>query len=150
MVRRVTLFSRRLPHLLTRADLCRVLLDTYVDAMGVDDDEALDRLGRALSHPELLDAVYRGISAALEEVQGARTSDDQLMDKLAKGVERRRGRVKAAPSHPALAAVLVRVNLELGLAPEPMRATLQSEKGRAILEDGLRRLGRHVVAELLK
>lgn len=149
-MRGVTLFSRRLPHLLTRADLCRVLLDTYVDAMGVDDDEALDRLGRALGHPDLLDAVYGGISAALEEVQGARTSDDQLMDKLAKGVERRRGRVKAAPSHPALAAVLVRINLELGLAPEPMRATLQSDKGRAILEDGLRRLGRHVVAELLR
>jgi hypothetical protein len=72
------------------------------------------------------------------------------MDKLAKGVQKRRARVKAAPSHPAIAAVLVRINLELGLAPEQMRATLQSEKGRALLEDGLARLGKHVVTDLLR
>lgn len=146
----VTLYSRRLPHVLTRADLTRILLDTYVDAMAVDDDEALDRLSRALERPELLDALYRGISTALEGVQGARTSEDQLMDKLAKGVQKRRGRVKVAPSHPSVSAVLVRINLELGLAPEQMRATLQTEKGRAILEDGLTRLGKHVVTELLR
>lgn len=150
MVPPVTLFSRRLPHLLTRADLARILLDTYVDAMSVDDDEALDRLTRALERPELLDALYRGISTALSAAQGARTSEDHLMDKLAKGVQQRRGRVKAAPAHPSVSAVLVRINLELGLAPEPMRATLQSEKGRALLEDGLARLGKHLVTELLR
>jgi hypothetical protein len=31
-----------------------------------------------------------------------------------------------------------------------MRGTLQTEKGRALLEDGLARLGKHVVADLLK
>lgn len=146
----VTLFSRRLPHVLTRADLCRVLLETYVDLMNVEDEEALDRLGRALDRPELLDALYRGISTALAAVQGTRTTEDQLMDKLGKGVQARRGRVKAAPAHPSIAAVLVRINLELGLAPEQMRATLQTEKGRALLEDGLSRLGKHLVAELVK
>jgi hypothetical protein len=150
MLRAVTLFSRRLPHVITRADLCRVLLDTYVDAMAVDDEEALERLDRALGRPEVLEGFYRGISTALEGVQGARTSEDQLMDKLGKAVQKRRGRVKVAPAHPAISAVLVRVNLELGLAPEQMRATLATEKGRALLEDGLARLGKHVVAELLK
>jgi hypothetical protein len=148
--RPVTLFSRRLPHVLTRADLARILLETYVDAMAVDDEEALDRLGRALDQPALLDELYGGISSALAAVQGERTSEDQLMDRLAKGVEKRRGRVKAAPGHPSIAAVLVRINLELGLAPEPMRATLQAPQGRALLQDGLARLGKHVVAELLK
>lgn len=143
-------FSRRLPHVVTRADLARILLETYVDAMAVEDDEALDRLGRALDRPELLDAVYRGLSAGLAAAQGERTTEDQLMDKLAKGVQKRRSRVKAAPGHPAIAAVLVRINLELGLAPEPMRETLRSEKGRALLEDGLARLGKHLVAELLR
>jgi len=146
----VTLFSRRLPHVVTRADLARILLETYVDLMNVDDEEALDRLTRALERPELLDALHRGLSAGLEAHQGERTSEDQLMDKLGKGVQKRRSRVKAAPSHPSIAAVLVRINLELGLAPEPMRAMLQSEKGRALLEDGLRRLGAHLAAELLK
>lgn len=145
-----TLFSRRLPHVLTRADLTRALLETYVDLMNVDDEEALDRLGRALGNQALLDELYRGISGALAAAQGARTTEDQLMDKLGKGVQARRSRVKAAPAHPAIAAVLVRINLEIGLAPEPMRATLQTEKGRALLEDGLARLGKHLVAELLK
>lgn len=146
----MTAYPRRLPHVLTRADLVRVLLETYVDQMSVDDDEALDRLERALGRPELLDEVYRGVAAALAAQQGPRTTEDALLDRLAKGVQKRRARVKAAPQHPAIAAVLVRVNLELGLAPEQMRATLATEKGRAILEDGLARLGRHVVAELLK
>jgi len=146
----VTHFSPRLPHVLTRADLARVLLDTYVDAMGVDDDEALDRLGRVLAKQDVLDDLYRGISTALAAVQGPRTTEDALMDKLGQGVQKRRSRVKAAPSHPALSAVLVRLNLELGLAPEQMRSTLATEKGRAILEDGLARLGKHVVTELLR
>jgi hypothetical protein len=146
----VTLFSRRLPHVLTRADLVRVLLETYVDAMAVEDDEALDRLTRAIDRDDLRDAIYDGISGALSEAQGERTSEDQLMDKLGKGVQKRRSRVRAAPSHAGIAAVLVRINVELGLVPEPMRATLETEKGRALLEDGLRRLGRHVVDELLR
>lgn len=148
--RAVTLFSRRLPHVLTRADLARILLETYVDAMAVEDGEALDRLGRALDQPALLEELYAGISTALQAVQGERTSEDQLMDKLAKGVQKRRAKVKAAPGHPSIAAVLVRINLELGLAPEQMRATLQAAQGRALLQDGLARLGKHVVAELLK
>ncbi len=148
--RRVTLFSRRLPHVVTRADLGQILLETYVDLMNVDDEEALDRLARALARPDLLDAVYQGLSVGLEGVQGERTSEDQLMDKLAKGVQKRRSRVKAAPGHPSIAAVLVRINLELGLAPEQMRATLQSDKGRALLDDGFARLGKHLVSELLK
>lgn len=72
------------------------------------------------------------------------------MDRLSKGVQKRRARVKAAPATPALSAVLVRINLEIGLAPEPMRAQLATEKGRALLEDGLRALGAHLVKELLK
>lgn len=143
-------YPRRLPHVLTRADLVRVLLDTYVDNMAVDDEEAMDRLERALGRPELLDDVYRGMAAALAAHQGPRTTEDALLDKLAKGIQKRRARVKAAPQHPAIAAVLVRINLELGLAPEQMRATLATEKGRAILEDGLSRIGKHVVAELLR
>jgi hypothetical protein len=58
--------------------------------------------------------------------------------------------VKPAPDHPGIAAVLVRLNLEIGLAPESMRATLETEKGRAVLEAGLAALGKHLVKELLK
>ena len=56
----------------------------------------------------------------------------------------------AAPAGAAVSAVLVRINVELGLAPEPMRATLRTDKGQALLDDGLRKLGSHLVNELLK
>jgi hypothetical protein len=146
----VAYFSRRLPHVVTRADLARLLAPTYAQALSVDEDEAHERLVRALDRPDLVDDLYRGLSAALSDLQGPRTSEDALMDRLSARMEARRARAKPAPATPALSAVLVRVNLEIGLAPEPMRATLATDKGRAILEEGLRALGAHLVKELLR
>jgi hypothetical protein len=62
----------------------------------------------------------------------------------------RRARAKAAESTAAVSAVLVRLDLEIGLAPEPMRATLATPKARALLDAGLRELGAHIVKELLR
>ena len=146
----VDLFSRRLPHVVTRADLARLVTPTYAEALSVDEEEAHERLTQALARPGLAEELYRGLSAGLEKAQGARTTDDALVDKLSKGLQARRGKVKAAPSTPALSAVMVRVNLELGLAPEQMRAMLEGDKGRAVLEKGREELGTHVVKELLK
>jgi hypothetical protein len=146
----VSLFSRRLPHVLTRADLVAALTPTYVAARGVDAEEAAARLGRALAGRGVLDELYAGLSAGLREAQGPRTSEDGLLDRLSAGVEARRGRVRAAPDSPGLAAVLVRLDLEIGVAPEPMRATLATPRGRAALEEGLAAVGRHLVKELLK
>ncbi len=142
--------SRRLPHVLTRADLVTVLAPTYAEALTVDEDEARDRLARALASPSLLAEAYAALAGALREARGPRTTEDAAVDKLSAGVQARRGRVKAAPAGPALSAVLVRVNLEVGLAPEPMRQTLASEKGRAMLEAGWATLARHVVKDLLR
>src|SRR5512133_2209165 len=146
----MALLSRRLLHVVTLPDLAVILTPTYAEAMSVDDEEAHERLVRALSRTRIADDLYHGISEALEEVQGERTSEDALMDKLSKGVQKRRQRVKSAPATPGLSAVLVRINLEIGLAPEQMRATLDTERGRAVLDAGLRDLGAHVVKELLK
>jgi len=49
-----------------------------------------------------------------------------------------------------IAAVVVRIHLEIGLAPEPMRAMLATPRGAAALEQGLTRLGGHLVKELLR
>lgn len=146
----MALISRRLLHVVTLPDLAAMLTPTYAEAMSVDDEEAHERLVRALARTRVADDLYFGISDALEEVQGTRTSEDALMDKLSKGVQRRRARVKGAPATPGLAAVMVRINLEIGLAPEQMRATLDTDKGRAVLASGLRDLGTHLVKELLK
>jgi hypothetical protein len=146
----VTLFSRRLPHVITRGDLSRTLAPTYAKAAQVDPEEAEDRLLRAFANQRVLDEVYGGLSAALAEAKGARTTEDELVDKLSAGVQARRGRVRAAELTPAISAVLVLVNVELGEAPERMRDTLQAPKGRALLQEGLKALGAHLVKELIR
>lgn len=146
----MTLFSRRLPHVLTRADLVTILAPTYAKARAVDEEEASERLGRALAAPAALDAVYRGVSDALRAAQGPRTSEDALVDKLSAGVVARRARVRPADATPAISAALVRLDLEIGLAPESMRATLATPRGSALLDEGLRALGAHLVKELLR
>jgi hypothetical protein len=136
----------------TRADLVRMVAPTYAAAMAVDEEEAHERLARALERPGVADDLYQGLSAGLRAALASRlrTTDDELVDKLSRGVQARAGRVKAAPDHPAIAAVMVRLNLELGLAGEPLRATLETPRGRAVLEQGLALLGGHIVKALLK
>lgn len=145
----MTLISPRLPHVVTRNDLALLLLDTYQSAMGVDDDEALDRLNRALARPDLLADFHRAISTALI-AKDPQADPDAVIDKLSKAVQKKRGRVKPAPDHPSIAAVLVRINLELGVAPESMRAMLESDKGKKALDDGMTRLAKYLVGELVK
>lgn len=146
----LTLFSPRLPHLFPRKVLARLLTSTYAAAMGVDEEEAHERLLQALAAPGLAEDLQRGISAALERKRGPRTPDDKLLDKVSRGIEKHGGHTKAAEATPAVSAVLVRLNLELGLAPEPMRATLATPRGAAALEEGLAALGAHLVKELLR
>jgi hypothetical protein len=146
----MSLFSRRLPHVLTRADLVAILAPTYAKARGVDEEEATDRLARALAVPAALDDVYGGVSEALRAVQGPRTSEDALVDKLSAGVVARRARAKPADATPAISAALVRLDVEIGLAPDAMRATLATPRGAALLDEGLRALGTHVVKDLLR
>jgi hypothetical protein len=144
------LFSKRLPHVVTRTDLVMLLVPTYAEYRSVDDEEAAERLRPALDAPGVLDLFYGGISAALEAMQGPRTTDDGLVDRLSKGLAKRRGKVKPAPDTPAVAAVLVRLELEIGLASDQMRMTLETPKGKAILGEGLRTIGAHLVKELVK
>jgi len=146
----VELFSRRLPHVVTRADLAILLTPTYAAARGVDDEEAGERLAQALAVRGVLDDLYAALSAGLRDAKGPRTDEEALLDRLSAGVQARRGRVRAAPDSPGLAAVLVRLDLEIGVAPEPMRETLATPRGRAVLDQGLAALGRHLVKELLK
>lgn len=143
-------FSRRLPGVLTRSDLVRLLAPTYAKARAVDEEEAMERLGRALAVPSALDDVYRGISDALADLKGPRTSEDALMDKISAAVPVRRARAKPAPDTPGASAALVRLDLEIGLASEGMRAMLESPRGGELLDAGLREIGRHLVKDLLR
>ncbi len=143
-------FSRRLTGVLTKADLVLLLAPTYAKARNVDEEEAAERLSRALAVPAVLDDVYRGVSAGLAEAKGPRTTEDALMDKLSRAVPARRALAKPVPETPGLSAVLVRIELELGLAADAMGDMLETPKGSALLEAGLRAIGVHLVKELLR
>ena len=144
------MFSRRLPHVVTRKDLALILAPTYAASAEVDFDEAHERMERAMASQRLVDALYEGLSSALFERKGPRTNDDELIDNLSAGVQKRRSRVKAAELTPPISAVMVMLNVELGYAPEMMRNMLASEKGTEMLQTGLRQLGLHLVQQLVK
>ena len=145
----MTYYSRRLPHLLTPSDLAQLITPTYAEAVTVDEDEALERMQAAVKRPAIVEELYQCVSAALFAAQGTRT-EDQVMDKLSKGVQKRLGRMKALEATPALSAFMVRLNVELGHAPETLKATLETDKGRALLAQGLAALGEFLVGSLLK
>jgi hypothetical protein len=142
-------FSRRLPHVLTRPDLAQLLTPTYAEAVGVDEDEALERMQAAVERQAIVDDLYVSVSSALAAVQGTR-SEDEIMNKLSQGVQKRLGRMKPAPVTMALSALMVRVNIELGHAPESLRATLETDKGRALLATGLKEIGEFLVGATLR
>jgi len=143
-------FSPRLTHVLTRQDLALLLAPTYAASDSVDFDEAHERMQRAVSSPRIADVLYDGLSAALEERKSPRTTVDELIDNLSAGVQKRRSRIKPARLTPAISAVMVLLNLELGHAPEMMRGALDNPKGKALLQEGLRELGAHFVSGLIK
>ena len=142
--------SERLVHVVSRADLATMLTPTYAAATDVDDEEAYDRVSQALEDPRVLDELYRNLSDALVAKAGPSQEPDALMDKLAKRVALRKGRMKAAPTAGPISAAVVRINLVLGLAPDSMRTVMESDKGKATLAQGLRALATHLVQELLR
>jgi hypothetical protein len=144
------MFSRRLSHVVTRKDLALLIAPTYAASAEVDFEEAHERMERAVGSQRVVDRLYAGLSAALEERKGPRTSEDELIDALSAGVQARRSRVKAAPVTPGISAVMVLLNLELGYAPEMMRGALENPKGKALLDAGLQALGAHLLKELIK
>ena len=144
------MFSRRLPHVVTRKDLALLVAPTYAAAANVDFEEAHERMERAVGSQRIVDRLYAGLSEALEARKGPRTAEDAVIDALSAGILKRRSRVKAAPLTPAVSAVMVMLNLELGFAPEMMRGALENAKGKELLDEGLRALGAHLVGELIK
>lgn len=145
------MFSRRLPHVVTRKDLALLIAPTYAASANVDFDEAHERMERAVGSQRIVDQIYDGLSAALFARKGPRTAEDALMDDLSAGVQKRRSRVRPAALTPAVSAVMVMLNLELGYAPEMMRgALLENPKGKALLGEGLQELGKHILNELIK
>lgn len=143
-------FSHRLAHVVTRSDLVALLAPTYAKARAVDEEEAAERLGRAVASPRVLEELHAALGGALADAKGPRTAEDAIVDRISANVAARRGRAKPAGDSPGIAAVLVRLDLEIGIAPESMRDTLASPPGRRLLETGYHELGAHLARELLR
>jgi hypothetical protein len=145
----LTTIPKRLPHIVTRGDWVSLLTSTYAEAQSVEDEEAMERLERALGNPALLDELYEALAGALETKYGG-PPDDKSLDRLSKAIQKRRGRVKAAAATTELSAFLVWIDLDIGIALESLRSTLTSEKGAKLLAAGRAALANHLVKELLK
>ena len=55
---------------------------------------------RVVGSQHIVDELYGGLSGALADLQGPRTAEDALIDKLSKGVQTRRSKVRAAEPLP--------------------------------------------------
>jgi predicted trehalose synthase len=144
----VTDTTRRIPHVFPRAELAWLLAPTYADALGVDEEIAVERLGRALADPATLAAIHAAIAGVLEDARGPRTDPEAQVDRISKRLQTRRSRVKPAASTPAVSAVMIWLNLAIGMAPESMRDTLATGKGAAMLAAGLREVAASLVKDL--
>ncbi len=140
--------ARRIPHVFPRAELAWLLAPTYAGALGVDEEIAVERLGRALASPEVLAGIHAAIGGALEAARGPRTDPDAQLDRISKRLQTRRSRVRPAESTPAVSAAMVWINLAIGMAPESMRDTLASGKGAAMLAAGLREVAGGLLKDL--
>jgi alkanesulfonate monooxygenase SsuD/methylene tetrahydromethanopterin reductase-like flavin-dependent oxidoreductase (luciferase family) len=144
----VTDIDRRIPHVFPRAELAWLLAPTYAGALAVDEDIAVERLGRALESPEVLAGIHAAIGEALEEARGPRTDPDAQLDRISRRLQVRRSRVRPAEATPAVSAAMIWMNLAIGMAPESMRDTLASAKGAAMLSAGLRAVATGLLKDL--
>jgi hypothetical protein len=145
-----TPIDKRLLHVVTKGNLATILAPTYASAQSVDEEEAHGRLTEALEDPQLRADLYAALIAAVTAKVGPGGDGDAVLDKLSKGIAKRATRVKAAPASGAVAAVMVRINLLLELAPVSMRAALETDKGKAVVASGFAELAKHLVEELLR
>ena len=138
----------RIPHILPVRELVRLLLPTYAEASSVDDAEAQDRLERSLASAELRDDLHRAFERSLAQKRGPRTTEDQQLDRLSRGLAKHHV-FKALPATPPVAAVMVAINLAAGLG-EGLSAALATGKGRALYQRGLEEISGELVDELLR
>ncbi len=145
----LTGFPPRLSHLATRAVLAAKLRRSFAEAHSLSDDEALDRLERALSSSlltELLSAVW----AAMKELK-PRLSDAELLDRVAQTLGDRplRPGRKVAIS-PAWNAFFLLADIRANVASDAAQRVMETEQGSKMAAAGLIEVGRYLAAELLR
>lgn len=142
-------YPPRLGHLATRPVVISKLVLTYAEAHHLDDDEAQQRLERALAgrlYEDLLAATWTALLAGTQRLDEA-----GLLEKVAGALkDRPLRRSKAAAVNAQWSAFMLLADLEAGTASEAARRALETDDARRRLAAGLEEAGRYLAKELTR
>ena len=142
-------FPPRLGHLANRPVVIAKLWPTYAELHRVDEEEAMQRLTRALQGPLWEDLLASAWTAMLGNTK--RLDEADLLEKVARNLKdrpQRQGRVWKQT--PALSAFLVSADLEAGTASDAARRVLETPEGKKKVDEGLAEAGRLLAEELTR
>jgi hypothetical protein len=117
-------YPPRLGHLATRPVVVNRLVPTYAQAHQIDEEEARQRLTRALAGSiweDLLEATWVAMKGRVK-----RLTEDGLLEKVATTLQDRPLRYGKAvlETNPAWSAFMMRLDLEIGTAGDSARRVL--------------------------
>lgn len=142
-------YPPRLGHLATRPVVVNRLVPTYAKAHNIDEQEASDRLSRALAGQlweDLLAATWEAMKGRVK-----RLDEQRLLDKVFNTLEDRPLRYgRAVDTNPAWSAFMMMLDLEIGTAGDAARRVMESEQGRKMMTAGLAEAGMFLATELTK
>jgi hypothetical protein len=142
-------YPSRLGHLATRPVVVNRLVPTYANAHQIDEQEASQRLTRALAGTiweDLLAATWEAMKSRVK-----RLDEQRLLEKVASTLEDRPQRYgRAMETNPAWSAFMMLLDLEIGTAGDAARRVMESEQGRKMMAAGLAEAGQFLAAELTK
>jgi hypothetical protein len=125
------------------------LVPTYARAHQIDEQEAGQRLTRALAGPlweDLLAATWEAMKGRVKRLDELR-----LLEKVATTLEERPLRYgRAVETNPAWSAFMMMLDLEIGTAGDAARRVMESEQGRKMMAAGLAEAGLFLATELTK
>jgi hypothetical protein len=125
------------------------LVPTYAKAHNIDEEEASQRLSRALEGhiwEDLLAATWEAMKARVK-----RLDEERLLEKVLTTLGDRPLRYgKAVETNPAWSAFMMILDLEIGTAGDAARRVMESEQGRKMIAAGLAEAGGFLATELTK
>lgn len=142
-------YPPRLGHLATRPVVVNRLVPTYAKAHQIDEQEAAQRLERAISGriwEDLLAATWEAMKSRVK-----RLDEQKLLEKVFNTLEDRPlryGRVVEPTA--AWSAFMMLLDLEIGTAGDAARKVMESEQGRKMISAGLAEAGMFLATELTK
>ncbi len=140
----------RLPHLITAKDLGWMLAPTVAPVDGIDEDFAREQIVQAFALGPFADEFYGALRSAIEKSVKRPQDLDGRFEKVAAAVPARRSRIKPLDASPAVSAWIVRLKVALDVAPDAMRNALETDKGRALVREGMDAVARHIVSALAR